>query len=140
MTKQRLLNAAAAATTRCHNFRTANIQKLIKQCECPEGYIATRIMEDVGGSGILMDSNINFDTSCKKDGGVLGGGYLLGLIAFARKFARCILTLTMLIGIVCVTFYLCSMSRESPSAITTSAVIQVTEAEYTITSLNWDSP
>ncbi|XP_065359810.1 uncharacterized protein LOC135953753 [Calliphora vicina] len=123
------------------------MHKLIKQCQCPDGYVATRIMEDDGdgagggGGGILMDNNFNFDMQCKKDGGVLGGGYLLGLIAFARKFARCILTLTMLIGIVCVTFYFCSMSRESPSAITTtSALVHVTEAEYTITSLNWDSP
>ncbi|KAM7355098.1 uncharacterized protein ACRADG_001305 [Cochliomyia hominivorax] len=119
------------------------MQKLIKQCQCPEGYSATRIMDDEhdGGGSLLMDNNFNFDTQCKKDGGVIGGGYLLGLIAFARKFARCILTLTMLIGIVCVTFYFCSMSRESPStfATTTNALVQVTEAEYTLTSLNWES-
>lgn len=150
MTKQRLLNAAAAATTKCRNFKVANMHKLIKHCQCPEGFSATRIMEDEssegdgggssnGGGNLFMDNNYNFDTECKKDGGVLGGGYLLGLIAFARKFARCILTLTMLIGIVCVTFYFCSMSRETPGSITTSALVQVTEAEYTITSLNWDA-
>lgn len=143
MTKQRLLNAAAAATTKCRNFKAANLHKLIKECQCPDGYIATRIMENDGGGGMggmFMENTYNADMHCKKDGGVLGGGYLLGLIAFARKFARCILTLSMLIGIVCITFYFCSLSRESPSAITTSALVHVTEAEYTITSFNWDSP
>lgn len=140
MTKQRLLNAAAAATTKCRNFKTANLHKLIKQCQCPDGYTATRIMDDVAGDGMLMENNLNFDWQqhCKKEGGVLGGGYLLGLIAFARKFARCILTLTMLCCIVFVTFYFCSISRESStSAITTNALVHVTEAEYMITS--WES-
>ncbi|XP_023302800.2 uncharacterized protein LOC111684824 [Lucilia cuprina] len=115
------------------------MHKLIKQCQCPDGYSATRVMDD-DGAGIFMDNQYNFNMHCKKEGGVLGGGYLVGLIAFARKFARCILTLTMLIGIVCVTFYFCSMSRESTSALTTtSALVHVTEAEYTITSLNWDT-
>lgn len=138
MTKQRLLNAAAAATTKCRNFRAANLHKLIKECQCPDGYIATRILDE--DNGIATDSAYNYGTHCKKDGGVLGGGYLVGLIAFARKFARCILTLTMLISIVCVTFYFCSMFRESNSAVTTTnALVHVTEAEYTITSLNWES-
>lgn len=103
--------------------------------------MASRIMgDDDDNDGMLMESNFNFDMQCKKDGGVLGGGYLLGLVAFARKFARCILTLTMLCCIVFVTFYFCSISRESPSsALTTNALVHVTETEYTLTSLNWDS-
>ncbi|XP_013116419.2 uncharacterized protein LOC106093805 [Stomoxys calcitrans] len=74
----------------------------------------------------------------KDGGGVLGGGYLLGLVAFARKFARCILTLTMLFAIVFITFYLCSTSRENPSlVISSNALLQVTEAEYTLTTYDW---
>ncbi|XP_075162192.1 uncharacterized protein LOC142234869 [Haematobia irritans] len=79
------------------------------------------------------------DECVHKDGGVLGGGYLLGLIAFARKFARCILTLTMLFAIVFITFYLCSTSRDNPSmVIPSNALLQVTEAEYTLTTYDWN--
>lgn len=137
MTKQRLLNAAAAATTKCRHFKTAKIHKLIKHCQCPEGYVAT------DGFGDLNDMNdpynFNDDDGCvQKDGGVLGGGYLLGLVAFARKFARCILTLTMLFAIVFITFYLCSTSRETSSLVPTNALLHVTEAEYTLTTYDWN--
>lgn len=141
MTKQRLLNAAAAASTTCRNFKSAKLHELIKQCQCPEGYIATRVMDYEEGGGMLTENNFNFDMmQCNKEGGVLGGGYLLGLIAFARKFARCILTLTMLCCIILVTFYFCSIFRESQPTDITNALVHVTEAEYTITSFNWDSP
>lgn len=42
-------------------------------------------------------------------GGVAGGGYLLGLIAFARKFAGVILSLSLLCGILLLSFYLGSI-------------------------------
>lgn len=93
---------------------------------------------DAFGDDTLMDPyNLN-DECSHKDGGVLGGGYLLGLVAFARKFARCILTLTMLFAIVFITFYICSTSRENPSIVTTNALLQVTEAEYTLTTYDWN--
>ncbi|XP_073843142.1 uncharacterized protein [Musca autumnalis] len=82
--------------------------------------------------------NFSDECSSQKDGGVLGGGYLLGLVAFARKFARCILTLTILFAIVFVTFYLCSTSRETSSIVTTNALLQITEAEYTLTTYDWN--
>lgn len=99
--------------------------------------------EDAGIGGGMVDETLmdpySLNGEClPKDGGVLGGGYLLGLVAFARKFARCILTLTMLFGIVFITFYLCSTSRETGSLITTNALLHVTESEYTLTTYDWN--
>ncbi|XP_037900632.1 uncharacterized protein LOC119644962, partial [Glossina fuscipes] len=135
LTKQRLLNAAAAATaTNCHQWQQ-NLDSLTRRCNEEE-----KNRFDNSDSSADNDDGNNCFGDCKK-GGVLGGGYLLGLIAFARKLARCILTVSILCCIVFLTFYFCSMSREqvySPNALVTTQ--SATEfGYYAVTPYNWDT-
>ncbi|XP_054731517.1 uncharacterized protein LOC129240072 [Anastrepha obliqua] len=65
-----------------------------------------------------MDGDgFDYDESTLDKGGVAGGGYLLGLIAFARKFARIIITISMLFCIIFISFYCCSEPRATITAL-----------------------
>uniref|UniRef100_A0A1B0FK55 Major sperm protein n=1 Tax=Glossina morsitans morsitans TaxID=37546 RepID=A0A1B0FK55_GLOMM len=126
--------AKPATATNCHQWQQ-NLDSLTRRCNEEE-----KNRFDNSDSSADNDDGNNCFGDCKK-GGVLGGGYLLGLIAFARKLARCILTVSILCCIVFLTFYFCSMSREqvySPNALVTTQ--SATEfGYYAVTPYNWDT-
>lgn len=69
------------------------------------------------GDFVIDGDAMDYDEAVFDKGGVAGGGYLLGLIAFARKFARIIITISMLFCIIFISFYCCSESRTTITAL-----------------------
>ncbi|XP_070072071.1 uncharacterized protein [Drosophila takahashii] len=76
----------------------------------------------------LIQTHLQLCRSCqsindRQLGGVAAGGHLLGLIAFARKLVRVVLSLSLLCGILFVSFYLGSNyggNSTTTTSITTS--------------------
>ncbi|SPP77513.1 Hypothetical predicted protein [Drosophila guanche] len=80
----------------------------------------------------LIQAQLQLRRSCsghQLSGGVAGGGYLLGLIAFARKFMRVFLSLSLLCGILFVSFYLGDTYDENQADSTSLATLNAGVAE-----------
>lgn len=87
-------------------------------------------IDQVDGDGDCLEALIQaqlqlcrrcYGSGDRQLGGVAAGGHLLGLIAFARKLVRVVLSLSLLCGILFVSFYLGSnYGGNSTTTITTS--------------------
>lgn len=112
MTKQHLLVPTAAEKLRRRGHGGSSGEQTTA-CDCN-----TAADGDIDcGDFVIDDDAIDYDEAAFDKGGVAGGGYLLGLIAFARKFARIIITISMLFCIIFISFYCCSESRTTITAL-----------------------
>lgn len=111
-------------------------------CDCPElencacavdlmnlGLDCADTMDQYDGECLeaLIQAHLQLCLSCqgtvdRQLGGVAAGGHLLGFIAFARKMVRVVLSLSLLCGILFVSFYLGSNygGNSTTTTITTS--------------------
>lgn len=120
------------------NSNSNHVCRELENCACALDLMNLGLECDlVDGDGecleALIQAQLQLCRSClgggdRQLGGVAAGGHLLGLIAFARKLMRLALSLSLLFGILFVSFYLGSNYGGNTTVTTTTTSLATVDS------------